>query len=99
MNRIHRTYSKEFKEKAIVLSYQRDNLKELAEELGIHVDRLYDWRKIFPAPSSGSNNRKANSDRNIKCLERELRDTKMELEILKKAIHIFSKSGGKNINL
>ncbi len=44
MNRKKRFYSKEFKENAVSLSYQRDNLKELAHELGINVERLYKWR-------------------------------------------------------
>jgi len=36
-----RFYSTEFKEKAVALSYQRSKQKELAEELGIDVQRLY----------------------------------------------------------
>lgn len=39
-----RFYSTVFKEKAVSLSCQRDNLKELADELGINVQRLYKWR-------------------------------------------------------
>ncbi len=38
-------YSKEFKENSVALSYQRSNQKELADELGIDVQRLYKWRK------------------------------------------------------
>ena len=41
MNNKKRFYSKEFKENAVSLSYQRDNLKALAHELGINVERLY----------------------------------------------------------
>ncbi len=34
-------YSKPFKEHAVQLSYQRNNVKELADEPGINVERLY----------------------------------------------------------
>jgi len=38
-------YSQALKDEAVRLSYQRDNVKELADELGIQVQRLYKWRK------------------------------------------------------
>lgn len=36
-----RTYSKEFKLEAVRLSYTRENVKALAEELGIPAQQLY----------------------------------------------------------
>jgi len=39
-------YSKEFKEQAVRLSYQRENIKELANELGIQVAHIYKWRRV-----------------------------------------------------
>lgn len=39
-----RVYSTEFKSEAVRLSYQRENIKELADELGIQVQRIYKWR-------------------------------------------------------
>ena len=44
MKRVKRNYSNEFKQEAVRLSYQRDNIKELAIELGIDVARIYKWR-------------------------------------------------------
>ena len=41
-----RYYSNEFKAEAVRLSNQRDNIKELAEELGISVERIYKWRSV-----------------------------------------------------
>ena len=38
-----RIYSKEFKEQAVRLSYQRANIKELADELGLDPQRIYKW--------------------------------------------------------
>ena len=40
-----RVYSKELKQQAVQLSYQQDNIKELADELGIDVQRIYKWCK------------------------------------------------------
>jgi len=42
-----RVYSTEFKERAVWLSYQRDNVKELEHELGINPQRLYKCRKAY----------------------------------------------------
>ena len=38
-------YDKEFKQKAVELSYARGNAKEIADELGIDQGLLYRWRK------------------------------------------------------
>ena len=39
-----RVYSTEFKSEAVRLSYQRENIKKLADELGVQVQRIYKWR-------------------------------------------------------
>tara|TARA_B110000037_G_scaffold219470_1_gene284716 strand:- start:6508 stop:6711 length:204 start_codon:yes stop_codon:yes gene_type:complete len=44
MKRVKRNYSNEFKQEAVKLSSQRDNIKELAIELGIDVARIDKWR-------------------------------------------------------
>ena len=44
MNKTNKRYNKSFREKAVNLSYQRDNIKDLADELGIKVQNLYRWR-------------------------------------------------------
>ena len=102
MNKKKRSYSKEFKENAVSLSYQRDKLKALAHELGINVERLYKWRALGQGSTkpvtndfSGQSTRKHNIDNEeVKRLRKELKEARLELEILKKAVHIFSKSGG-----
>ena len=45
MTKTRKIYSKEFKLNAIELSYKRENIKELAHELGIRPELLYRWRK------------------------------------------------------
>lgn len=102
MKRKKRFYSKEFKEKAVSLSYQRDNLKELANELGINVERIYKWRSStnnISAKVSRASSADFSGDVEIKSLKKQLKEKELELEILKKALHIFSKSDGKSISL
>lgn len=96
-----RNYSKSFKEKAVELNYHRDNIKELAQELGIDVERIYKWRSKTTSSTSLKPNRAAQSIEleETKRLKKELKNTQLELDILKKAIHIFSKNDGKSINL
>ena len=41
MKKPKRIYSESFKEKAVSLSSPRENIKELADELGVQVQRIY----------------------------------------------------------
>ena len=103
MTRKKRIYDTEFKEKAIALSFQRENLKELADELGVNVERIFKWRRGHRLNEESNLVKKPTqttvNTEEFKQLRKELKDTQLELEILKKAIHIFSKSNGKNTNL
>lgn len=91
-----RFYSKEFKAEAVRLSHQRENIKVLADELGIAVGRPYKWgRAARDAASAGGPALSRAGSAEIKRLRKELRERELELEILKKAVHIFSGSVGK----
>ena len=96
-------YDRSFKLKAVELSYQRENIKELAGELGIRVERLYRWRAEFASrpQSSFPGNGKAGrteEEKEVERLKRELAEMRLERDILKKAISIFSRSDGKSFN-
>jgi len=102
MGKAKRVYSESFKEKAVSLSYQRENIKELADELGIQVQRIYKWRAVARKEvnlKSISNSKLQEELPEVKRLKKELKNAQLELEILKKAVHIFSKSDGKSFNL
>ena len=104
MNQNRKKYDKEFKQKAVELSYARGNAKEIADELGIDQGLLYRWRKELKKyegnsfPGHGTP-KQTDLEREVSRLRKELRDAKMEREILKKAISIFSVSDGKSTNL
>mgnify|MGYP001365760496 FL=1 len=98
MARAKRQFSKEFKSEAVRLSYQRDNIKDLADELGIQVARIYKWRAAARTPESITTTVIKAEDQEIKKLRKQLKNAELELEILKKAVHIFSKNDGKFTN-
>ena len=101
MNHYRKKYDKEFKQKAVELSYARGNAKEIADELDIGQGLLYRWRKELKKyegnsfPGHGTP-KMTDLEREVARLRKELRDAKMEREILKKAISIFSVSDGKS---
>ena len=91
-----RVYDRAFKERAVELSYERSSVKDLAKELGVSVDRIYSWRSEIKSYGSASFQgygieRFSDDQRRVKDLEKQLRTRELEIEILKKAIAIFSK--------
>lgn len=89
-------YSREFKIEAVRLSYiSEKGVEAVAEELGISRSTMYRWRKEFGAdpdqafPGKGQRTEK---DAEIARLKKELREARMENEILKKAAAIFAKT-------
>ena len=95
-----RYYSPKLKEQAVRLSYQREDIKELADELGIEVQRIYKWRKAAKTTTSPKPEKPIPDDTlELKQLRKALKEKELELEILKKAVHIFSKSDGKSMDL
>ena len=97
-----KVYDRAFKLRAVELSYERENMKELASELGIRAELLYRWRSEFGThaglsfPGNGKV-RQSEEEAEVARLKRELGDMRMERDILKKAVGIFSKSDGKSM--
>jgi len=97
MTKIRKKYDRTFKERAVELSKDRKNISELARELGVSAAQLYKWRKESEDFGSGSfpgngNVKQTPEQERISALEKKLKDSELELEILKKAIGIFSKN-------
>lgn len=94
-----RKYDRDFKRNAVLLSGESGrSVPEVAENLGIRQDLLYRWRREYVnsngRPVFPGNGREALTEeqRKIKELEKKLRDTEMERDILKKAMAIFSRA-------
>ena len=100
MSRERKAYPKEFKLMSVELSNTRNDLAALAKELDIKPSLLYRWRKEYSTKQNGSfpGNGKViltEAEQEVARLKKELRETQMERDILKKAVSIFSKSDGK----
>jgi len=86
-----RQYTKEFKEEAVHLAEQSDNKSQVARDLGIHISLLGRWKrelqergnKAFPGNGKPK-------DEEMAQLKKENARLKQEVEILKKAVGIFS---------
>jgi transposase len=94
-NRMH--YDRKFKENAVKLSYQRDNLNDLARELGIRSELVYRWRREFKEYGTGSFSGHGVPNltpemKELSDLKKQIQRIETENEILKKALGIISKS-------
>jgi transposase len=100
MSRERKAYPQEFKLMSVELSHTRADLPALAKEMDITPKLLYRWRNEFSAKQGSSfpGNGKViltESEQELARLRKELRDTQLERDILKKAVGIFSKSDNK----
>jgi transposase len=105
MPRKRTVYDREFKLKAVELSYEREeSVKQVAQELGVPEKLLYKWRAQFSKEKNKSfpghgKQLMSKEEKRIAELEKQLRETKLERDILKKAVGIFSKNDGKSFDL
>jgi transposase len=105
MSKKRTVYDREFKLKAVELSYERaESAQEVAHELGISAKLLYKWRSEFSKDKNKSfpghgKQLLSKEEKRIAELEKQLRETTLERDILKKAVGIFSKNGGKSFDL
>ena len=103
MIKTRRGFDREFKLKIVELTYSRGNIKELATEFDLRPELIYRWRSEFATleglsfPGNG-NKKMTEEESEIAHLKKELADTRMERDILKKAVGIFSKSDGRYFN-
>ena len=91
-----RTFTEEFKREAAQLALDRDNVSAVARDLGVCDSVLHRWKRDLQRESEGNIKRafpgRGNpQDEEMAKLQRELARVKMENEILKKAVGIFSK--------
>lgn len=91
-------YTQQFKEDAVKYKEEHPDLtlKEVCSNLGVSESALKSWIKLAQEQDGaiitrGSGNYSSDEAKEIARLQRELRDTKDALEILKKAIGILGK--------
>lgn len=98
-------FSREEKLEIVKLSLEKgQKVQLLADRFDISANSIYNWRSMFykhkenAFPGNG-NKQLTDSEREIAQLKKELREAKLEAEILKKAVSIFSKSDKKFTSL
>ena len=89
-----RHYENEFKVMIVELLKSGRTIKELSDEYELNDGMIRRWRREFKAKSGDFSRKREVSveEQEFKALKKELRDVKMERDILKKAVSIFSKS-------
>jgi len=93
-----RRYDAEFKKNAIALSEEPGrSISEVEQSLGISQGLIYKWKKQLDNQGSLAFPGKGiealtPEQKKIRELEKQLRDSEIEREILKKAVAIFSKT-------
>lgn len=87
-------YSLAFKLQAVELSKLRGKITEVAQELGISSSSLKSWKKgqHLGNPDTALPKVKSKEEEENIRLRKELYEVKLERDILKKAVGIFSKS-------
>ena len=90
-----RKFDREFKLEAVrLITDGSRRVSEVARDLGIHENLLYNWRRkylddtVHAFPGKGH---LKPADEELRQLKKELTDVKEERDILKKALAIFSK--------
>jgi len=105
MTKIRRKYSKEQKLEIVKQSLEQGvTIKSLAERFDLSPNAIYNWRsKYFKyeqnAFSGHGNKTLTEAERENERLKKELREARLERDILKKAVSIFSKNDSKFSNL
>ena len=87
-------YENDFKVMLVELLKSGRTASELSDEYTINSGIIRRWRREYEAKSGDFSKKREISAEEIelKALKKELRDVRMERDILKKAVSIFSKS-------
>lgn len=89
-----RKYENDFKVTIVELLKSGRKVSEVSEEYDLNDSMIRRWRKEYELKSGDFSKKKelSSEELELKKLRSELRDVKMERDILKKAVSIFSKS-------
>ena len=89
--RQYKSYSQEFKAEAVALvTEQGYSTAEAAASLGIRMNQLYDWKQKQEA-AKGDHLLNTEEKSELLALRKEVKQLRMEKEILKKASAFFAK--------
>lgn len=87
-------YDNEFKVMIVELLQSGQSVNQVSSEYGLNGSMIRKWRKLHETNAGDFTDKRVLSEDqlHLKKLEKELREVKLERDILKKAVSIFSKS-------
>ena len=87
-------YENDFKVMIVELLKSGQKIKDISIEYDLNDDMVRRWRREFEAKKGDLSQKRelSTQELEIKLLKKEVADIKMERDILKKAVSIFSKS-------
>ena len=87
-------YDNEFKVMIVELLKSGIKTKQLSDDYSLNISMISRWRREYAAKSGDFSKKREVSiqEQEFKALQKAFRDVKMERDILKKAVSIFSKS-------
>lgn len=86
-----KVYDTEFKKTIVSLYQSGKTVHELCSEFNISISSVNRWRKEFANTEDSKNSLNTDYTKELKALKKELQAIKLERDILKKAVSIFSK--------
>lgn len=91
---VKRVHSNDLKVMIVELLKSGRSLKELSEEYDLNSSMMSRWRREYNEKSGGLSSKKELSleEQELRLLRKELKEVRLERDILKKAVSIFSKS-------
>ena len=87
-----KVYDSEFKQTIVSLYDTGKTVAELCSEYTVSPASVNRWKKQFSSSETSKFKEATQESKRIKALEKELKAIKLERDILKKAVGIFSKS-------
>lgn len=96
MKKARTYYDKSFKEMAVQLCLSGKKVSEVARDLNVRSDMLSRWKREYKKYGTNSFSGKGNTlltdqERQLAELKKQVRELKIERDILKKAVSIFSR--------
>ena len=85
-----KVYDTEFKKTIVSLYQSGKTVNDLCSEFNISISSVNRWRKEFGDSKPSKHIHNIEDKQRIKALEKELKNIKLERDILKKAVSIFS---------
>jgi len=103
MKEKRRSFSQDYKLRLVEICKAKGNVEAVSREYGISGNTLRRWINEYKTYSKGSfpgrgKPKLTEEEARIRALQKELKEVTMERDILKKAVHIFSKSDGQSTN-